>query len=263
MLGLALGSRLLGPWSDSREQPLRVFALLEAGIGVYGAATLLLIPRLQTSYASWAQGSDLGTATAYGQRFAIALLALLVPTFLMGGTLPVLVRALARQAAPSLLLARLYGLNTLGAATGALLAGFLLMPRLGMRRSVLVAAAVNLAVAGAIALMRPALGHSSHAHSDDVRHRARSPARSRRTALLLLFALSGCAALALQVLWTRALTLVLGSSVYAFSVVLGIYLVVSPQGACCSRVADRTMSTLASASARAWRLRWPPASCSA
>ncbi len=225
MLGLALGSRVLGAWSDGRDKPLRLFGWLEAGIGIYAAATLVLVPRLQATYATWAVGSDVGAPSGYVQRFAIALIVLLLPTFLMGGTLPVLVRGLAHLSSPSVLLSRLYGLNTLGAAAGAVLAGFVLLPSLGMRLSVLAAASANLLI-GAIFL---AAGSRQTAKTEslDVPPPPRLPTLSadHRSLMLLLFALSGCAALALQVLWTRALSLVLGSSVYAFSIVLGIYLV--------------------------------------
>ena len=85
-------------------------------------------------------------------RFVGSALVLFLPTFLMGGTLPVLVRGLTRNAAElGARLSRLYWINTAGAVAGTFAAGFLFLPSLGLRRTLGIAVALNLA-AGALAL---------------------------------------------------------------------------------------------------------------
>ena len=93
MLGLALGNRVLGKWADRSARPLLLFAGLEAGIGFYGLLSTQLLPRLAPWYAQFANPEALSTPAGDLTRFLVAAVALLIPTFLMGGTIPALVRA--------------------------------------------------------------------------------------------------------------------------------------------------------------------------
>ena len=141
MAGLALGSAMLGRYADRHGQPLRLYALLEWGIGVYA----LLLPLL------FAGLPGLSSLTRHPlTRFLITFLLLLPPTVAMGGTLPVL-SAVFRYGKVASQAGRLYAWNTFGAVMGVALAGFVLLPHLGMRRATLVAVALN-ALAGAVAL---------------------------------------------------------------------------------------------------------------
>jgi spermidine synthase len=119
MAGLAAGSLVIGRLADRHGDSLRLYAWLEVGVGLYAATTPWLLTWIQTAYAG--VGGSLGvTGTAsHLLRFALALLLLLVPTFLMGGTLPLLVRGLT-SSFPDLagVTGRLYGINTLGAIPG-------------------------------------------------------------------------------------------------------------------------------------------------
>jgi spermidine synthase len=227
MLGLALGSWRLGLEADRNPNPLRLFGLLEAGIGLTGLLNLALIPALQRIYPVIGGGLAAGIWQAQGLRLLMAAAALLLPTFLMGGTLPALVRGLGKDFSRlDRTVASLYGLNTLGAAMGAYGAGFVLLPLLGIRGTVVVAVTANLTIAAAFLLPRTEQGRDRElrpGHVGETSAGSRIPG-SLRARLLTLFALSGFAALALQLAWIRALTQIIGSSVYAFSTVLATYL---------------------------------------
>ena len=154
MSGLALGSYLLGGSGDRSGRPLRLYAGYELGIAVAALAALVAMERMRPVAALLSSVLGDGGAGLVAARFAVAFLVLLVPTTLMGATLPVLSRALVRdreQAAVNL--SALYAANTWGAALGALLAGFLLIRLLGLRGTVFVAVVVNAAVAAAAWLL--------------------------------------------------------------------------------------------------------------
>ncbi len=152
MGGLALGSFLFGRYIDARPDadPLRLYARLEAGIGVYCALTPLLFFLLEKTYVGFAHVAHPGFALLTAVRFVLCFLVLLLPTTLMGGTLPVLSRYLVREFGS---LGRgvggLYSVNTFGAVLGSFGAGFFLVPFLGVRGTICLAAIANLAVAAA------------------------------------------------------------------------------------------------------------------
>ena len=144
MVGLAAGSFWFGRRADRVRNPLRTYALLEVAIGVYGVVSLGLLDVLQELYAGFLPVIGVTGTSAHIWRFVPALLILLLPTFLMGGTLPLMVRGLSgRFPQMGAMTGRLYGINTLGATCGAFAAGFLLIPTLGGVTTVVLAAAAN------------------------------------------------------------------------------------------------------------------------
>ncbi len=234
MAGLALGSRLLGPRADRKEEPLRLFGWLEAGIGACALVGVWALPLVESAYAYLAAGRPAGGTGALLIRLSMATAVLLPPTFLMGGTLPALVRGLERVHSArrhqglTRTIASIYGVNTLGAAAGAAAAGYLLLPRLGIRGTLFTAVTCNLLIAAVFLRPRPRdpIDPSADQTRTPTQEAADRAIRSSagRNVLLAALALSGLAAMALQLAWVRALTLVLGSSVYAFSVTLATYL---------------------------------------
>ncbi len=213
MGGLALGSRLGGARSR-RGATLRDYAALElaaAAAGVLATAAMVVLPR---AYASLAGGAA-GPPARVVVRLALAALVLLPPTALMGATLPILTRFVAeREKRAGLGLAVLYGFNTLGAVVGTLSSGFVALASFGERGTVGLAVAANLACAlGALRL-----------GGTGAKPAAAAPARAARggEVFLALFAVSGFCALALEVLWSRLMILLVGSSVYAFSALLAV-----------------------------------------
>lgn len=239
LAGLAAGAVAIGRLADRRHDCLRLYAWMEVGIAAYGVLTPWIFSSLERLYAGMAGSLGLAGTASHVLRFTLALAALLVPTFLMGGTLPLLVRGL-QETVPEIadLVGRLYGLNTLGAAVGTFAAGYLLLPAWGIRSTLFFAAALNLGVAALIlSLGRP---DGAPGRKKGRKKKGRPPrqgdAGMPRDAgteiltapvariVLLGFAVSGGAALVYQIAWIRALTLVIGSSVYAFSATLATFL---------------------------------------
>src|SRR6266513_1183437 len=157
MGGLGLGAWALGRVADRSQKPAVLYGRLEIAIGLFGAVSPLVLGAAHWVYLRTAGSLALGGGASVALRFGLAALVLLIPTTLMGGTLPILTRALMGEdrglLKPSL--GRLYGLNTLGAMTGTALAGFFLIEFVGVRASLWTTAAINLAIgAAAIVLGR-------------------------------------------------------------------------------------------------------------
>jgi spermidine synthase len=214
MGGLALGSWLFGRIAPRLSRPATVYGLLEAGVAVFALATPLLFGAVERGYifAFRHIGEEPGTLLLI--RVALATLALLPPTILMGATFPVLSRFVERSEGPGRRSAGLYAANTAGAVAGVVLAGLFLVPRVGLRATLLASACVSL-VAALLGLM---LQREPLAAADI--SRGERPLRLWLSAAFL----TGAVGLGVEVLWTRILVLYLGSSVYSFSLMLAIYL---------------------------------------
>ena len=159
MGGLALGSYLCGRAVKRIQRPLRAYALVEAGVGLYALSvplTLSYYPALNSLM--WRVVGDHYPVLSLLRFLATALL-LLLPTTLMGATLPLLSQYLSTRKNPrgvlgaSVQIGALFALNTAGAVLGTFLSGFQLLPRLGISHTNYVGAAVNLTLAGIILLL--------------------------------------------------------------------------------------------------------------
>jgi len=226
MAGLALGSFAFGRLADRRRDPLRMYAILEVGIGLSALLVPVAFSGLTAIYPWIYRGLQESFYPFNLVRFLLCFAVLLVPTALMGGTLPVLSTFFIRRSrgiGPGL--GRLYSVNTFGAMVGCFAAGFLLIEFVGVRGAGSLAAVLNLLIAGATVLLirhggeeADSVGEIEPAVSD----------RARRTGLAILilcaFGLSGFASMAYEVLWTRVLVYALSSSVYAFAVMLTTFL---------------------------------------
>ncbi|MFQ5669486.1 MAG: fused MFS/spermidine synthase [Acidobacteriota bacterium] len=229
MAGLGLGSYFFGRTADRRGDPLRLYGFLECGIGLSALAVPLLLGALVPFY-GWVWNSYAPGVVLFALlKFAGSFLVLLVPTLLMGGTLPVLARwAVQSPAVVGARVGTLYAVNTLGAVGGTLLAGFLLIRVFGSAITGEIAAGMNLILGGASLALAAAAGRvgaGRRAHGA-LRPAAggRRPAPARRAAVLWAYAVSGCAALLLEIAWTRVLTLLIGGSIYAFTLMLATFL---------------------------------------
>jgi spermidine synthase len=242
MGGLGLGSYLAARFADRLKSPMRAYAAAEAGIGFYA----LLVPFVVARY----PGLNRHLWSAFGDRYALLSVlrffasagVLIVPTTLMGATLPFLARHFVTRpwelGRIGLRIGTLYSVNLFGAVAGAFLAGFVFLPRLGLRWTNVTAASFNLTLAAAIVVARRLLperaddGMSIDERLDvaALETNVEAPAaaaldeRSRRAALAA-FAVSGATAMTLQVLWTRALAVQLGSSIFSFTIILLAFLV--------------------------------------
>ena len=227
MAGIALGAWLGGRWTVRLRRPLYLYAVAEGLLAVFGVGLPLALRRVADIDLAvvFTTAGEMGSAI--DPAFAILIGAILLPAFLMGIALPALVAALQSRGADSpAKVALVYGVNTLGAALGALAVGFGTIPMFGLAASQLgtvAVGAVAAAVAGTIAYTR-ADGSRPFVHGS---RSASAPTLSpvqRRSLLAALF-LSGFAALGYQILWTRILVLVVGSSTNAFALMLALYLI--------------------------------------
>jgi spermidine synthase len=217
MGGLALGGSWGGRQADRRDGPslLRFYGVLELGVAAGALLVPLLIHASEPLLRALWGGGLFGPARILG-----AALALFVPTTLMGATLPVLARYLAASPETAGLHAgRVYAVNTFGGVLGTLLAGFILVPRLGLQATVLLAAAFNILVGTASML----LARSETAAPPSI-PAASPPSVPLAKLPIAVAALSGFAALTYEICWTRALVLALGSTVHAFSIILAVYI---------------------------------------
>jgi spermidine synthase len=216
MGGLAIGAVLAGRRTARLDNPLKLYAILELLVALAAAGATFLMAGLPGFIAPLLPA---GAAAAALVRLAAAAAVLLPPTILMGTTLPILVSHLSAGTSDSGgKISRLYALNTLGAALGVLASGYLLIGHLGENYSVALAALLNAGIALRIFLHNPA---PRQAAEQDELPEANVPGYRK---FLFVMAASGFTALALEVLWARALVLTIGNSVYAFSAMLGVYL---------------------------------------
>lgn len=221
MFGLAVGAYLFGRIAHRVAKPLRLFGILEVLIGVWALGMPFMLNGVRLAY-RWAYlyiGDVPAVLTLI--RFVLAVLVMLTPTLLMGATLPVLAQALTRKDRKfATRLSFLYGLNTMGAVSGLVLAAFLFLPRLGLVYSNLLAAGCDILV-GLIAIYLSRSFHYASEPEPRRVHPQRTPV-SRR--VLLAAGTSGFIALALEVIWFRALILIFGSTTYSFAVMLSVFL---------------------------------------
>jgi spermidine synthase len=265
MAGLALGSFLAGKYIDRRDDPLRVYGVLEGVIGVYCLLVPLIITATIPIYRAFYQNLETTFHTFSIVRFLISGLVLIIPTTLMGATLPVLSKYFTtRYDRLGQTVGELYAVNTFGAVVGSFAAGFLLMPFLGIWGTIVVAAAINIVVAGLVMWLHQrdvsaafatarsgggkrkrdrakknadrggAKGENAQrdsAKNEAAKKRAKAaehgkfiPSESLLAFVLVAFALSGFAAMVYQISWMRTLSLVIGSSVYAVSLTLTAYI---------------------------------------
>src|SRR5579883_2104290 len=224
MAGLALGSYAAGRIADRLRNPLLAYGLTEIGIG--GAALLVppLIFGLQGVYKALYDALGGAPLLVGAVRVALAFLIMLVPTSLMGATLPIIIKSsLLRAEGLSQNVSLLYAVNTFGAIVGTAAAGFYLVGTYGIQATATLAATVNLAVglAAVVAarLLRPTLAEAPGADARGAPWAA-TPSSGAQRLVFAAFALSGCCSLAYEVVWSRVLAMFFNSSVYAFTVML-------------------------------------------
>lgn len=229
MGGLALGSFVIGKFADRSPSVLLLYSALELGVLLYAFVFPYALEWAKDVYLLSTQLFPHSFYLSSLVKFCIAVVLLSVPTALMGGTFPVLSKCLSdSENRIGTETGRLYSINTFGGAIGVALTGFVLLPNIGVRATTVVAAALNGAAAlGAVGVYlvkkrRPQLSRTAEATMSQWDPRATQPSSpSSRSplewAVLSTFAISGFVAMIYEVAWTRTLTLVIGSSTYAFN----------------------------------------------
>jgi spermidine synthase len=224
MGGLALGNAWFGKQADRSVRPLAIYAWLEVGIGLYA----LIFPAYYTFsedlYLTLARHGPPGSVTVLVLKFGLSLLMILLPTVLMGGTLPVLTRLVTRSLAELReKVAALYFINSLGAVAGCFVADYWLIPTVGLQATVWTGAGLSLVI-GTVALLvsnwiehRPeSLSVPAVVHADTAEQFSPEELRIATVGI----GISGFVAMLYEVAWTRLLALALGSSTHAFTLML-------------------------------------------
>ncbi len=217
MGGLCLGSLLLPRCFSASRHPLRVYAAVELGIGVCGILALMGMPLVSGIYVAFAAHGFPSVLL----RAVISAICLLPPTMLMGASLPAAARWLKTSAEGVSWMGLLYGANTAGAVFGCLLAGFYLLRVFNMATATFVAVSINVAVALASFMLARLSPHQAAAEAAPVE----GIGVSGYWPVYAAIAFSGASALGAEVVWTRLLGLMLGATVYTFSIILSIFLV--------------------------------------
>ena len=231
MAGLALGSVIFGRVVDKYSSPLKVYGIIEILLGIYCVISPLIFYLVKTAYLylSPITPDAAFRADFEPMQFFLSLVVLIIPTTLMGGTLPALVKYLARTEKIGFNIAMPYAINTLGAVTGCLATGLFALYYFGVNATVYLAGVIDIIIGALIlVLYRKASPDAQNAAVID--QKAPKPifpgqgSRRINAVIVTVFYLSGFTSLAYEVLWTRVLSLVLGSSVYAFTIMLATFL---------------------------------------
>jgi spermidine synthase len=221
MAGLALGSWLFGRIADRTGSPLRLYGILEGFIGLYGLLTLVVFAKMHVIYIPLYSLSGGDNMLMGFIKFFLALIILLPPTICMGATLPLLARQFTRDVKNAGSgIGSLYTINTLGAVLGTFIAGFFLIPMLGLRMTVITAAVINFVILTAAFLLTRS---EKPSFSMKGLFKIKVKPMSGHWVMWVYF-ICGFTALAYEVIWNRILTLHLGSSVYSYSIMLAVYL---------------------------------------
>lgn len=230
MGGLGFGSLLLGKRADAAARPLRFYSTLELGVAATAAASPILLALVRAVYVraggSTALGAGLGTVV----RLLLAALVLLPPTLLMGATLPAAARAAVPGSDPSRRsTALVYGLNTLGAVTGAAASTFFLLEIFGARLTLWLAAALNALVAMIARIYDQRLEAADRAAPPAAEEPAAPVEEAAAPAVPPAFVLAAAAAvgfgfLLMELVWYRMLAPLLGGSSYTFGLILAMAL---------------------------------------
>ena len=218
MGGLGVGALIFGRWADRISRPLVVYAVMEIAIGLIALASPKLLSGIDSAYITVYQSWGNMPWLFAGGRTLLAALFLLPPTILMGGTLPLVLRATTKaREAVGASSGFFYGINTAGAVIGTAFAGFFSIWQLGLYRTLIIAAIFNLVAAvGSLLVARQFT-------TTPARASALSGDETQRWLLWIFFAM-GATSLAYEVFWTRILLFHLGSSVYAYSLMLVAFL---------------------------------------
>ena len=239
MAGLGVGSFVAGRVAAKITRPLAAFGIAEILVAITALLTPFALDRLTELWVSLHGSLPSSPIAITVIRFLIALLVLIVPTSLMGATLPLIVKsAIAREARVGARIGWLYAINTTGAIAGALIAGFYFLAELGVARSFQIAATANIAV-GLVALAASRLARVPGVPEvpavpevravpevqPQERQELQEPQEPRRPRVVLwVFFVSGVMSLALEVIWFRMLVVFLRPTAYAFTIMLACVL---------------------------------------
>lgn len=223
--GMAIGSLIGGKYAQKVKLPLKTYALIEGGIAIYCVLTPFFFDAVQTFYVSIGTGHNPESTVLLSLRVVLGAGVLLIPTILMGVTLPLLAEVINVQGQKlGSKVALLYFANTAGATLGAVLTSYVIIPMVGVNSTTRIAALVNLMVAlAAIELAKKFPWHERQLNSLNVNNTSKL---SKSAVVCAIFALGigGIVSLGLEVVYVHMLSIVAGNSVYAFGLMLATFL---------------------------------------
>lgn len=225
MAGLAFGSFVFGKCADRSTNPVRLFAYVEMALGLYALLLIQLFTLLPQPYSLLHRIFE-GSPIMNLMLFAFSFNVLIIPTSLIGGTFPIMNRIYSRIDSVGKDVGTVYSLDTVFAGAGALIAGFVLLPAMGISMTAAIGAAINI-VAGIYLY-----GISRDKTERTIENRVKSDMKTKMTGLyktdkvvFIGYFLSGFAALAAEVVWIRVLSLTIGTSIYAISIITASFLI--------------------------------------
>jgi spermidine synthase len=221
--GLAIGNYLFGKRTRQQRTPIRLYGKLEIGVGILCILSVFTLPLVESLYSSLYDSIQGGLFMALFIRATLVSICLLPPTILMGATLPLFCRQFIRHKNGVLnSISWLYGLNTLGAAVGAAVCGFALLPTIGVNASIFLAGGISIVVGG-IMLVVKLPDTAAHVEEEQTPEESEQT-KDKSRAMGIVFALSGFAAIGNEIIWTRFLTLIIENNVYTYTLTLTVIL---------------------------------------
>lgn len=229
MGGLALGSYYFGCLIDKKKNIFIIYAFLELGIMATALSMPSVLALINSFYALIFPLTNYSTIILLVVKTVISFIVLIIPTSLMGGTLPILVRFFVRRVNESGIgVGILYSVNTLGATVGCFITGFILIEKFGVIQSTQLAAGINLLLALVFILL-----HYSSVQNTTSSEEITSPIdveeeglnNWRRRIILSAYGLAGFISLSLEILWMRLLVFQLNTTIYAFTIMLTTFLI--------------------------------------
>ncbi|MGD9137634.1 MAG: fused MFS/spermidine synthase, partial [Desulfobacterales bacterium] len=230
MAGLALGSFLFGRLADRFKYPILLYGILEIGVGLSGLLLIVIFPYFDPLYVKLHLFLGVSGSSNILLKLLPAATMLLIPTTLMGGTLPVIGKAMtAEDHSAGSPLGLLYGVNTFGGVMGVIGATFFLLGNTGATFTLAIVSIINIII-GLVSLL---VFGKTIAVSNGATSQSSLKLKPDQTPTGVLWAdkislgvffVSGFAALSLEVIWTRILAYVVGSHGYAFGIILASFL---------------------------------------
>ena len=224
MAGLALGSRIFGSFAERTGNRVRLYGYLELALGICGATVFFGIKFLSRLVYSFPSGTDAHSLTGIMLRLSLSFAILIIPTMIMGGTLPVLLRGITGEKKN---ITRntgfLYAFNTLGAMTGAFLVGFFLIRFLGVTWSNMMAVMINLTL-GAVALLVSGRFNSTPDTVPLKDHQTQHVITDRGWRFIVTLTITGFVGLTLEMVWMRMLLLAINNTIYLYTIVIATVL---------------------------------------
>ncbi len=223
-LGLSVGSYLSGKYSHLIKKPLLTYGILEGVIGIYSFFLIYILLEFNKIIAFFNITNSLGNTSTL-LKFSLVFLLLLIPTTLMGATLPLLVKSFIKNKENSdKIISVLYSINTLGAAIGALCSGFLLIPNLGITLTNHFMVLINILILFCSYLISKKTEFQSLVTEKLLLEVKDSQTSILQNIILFTCFLSGTATLISEIVWNKYLGIYLGTNIYGLSIILFSYL---------------------------------------